>query len=268
MDKKVDELTSCSICFEDYEESGDHVPRLLPCSHTLCEKCVCELIDGNNITCPQDRKTCQADFETRKFPQNNYILKQIHDGKKRGFKRCVNHGREINLFCRNEACQQELCSLCLTENHKKHDVVDLLSIKEAKLAEIAKDIEKEQEKMKNYGDKINRIREEANEEFSKALIEVNTKKDEFSVLLDERLAQIANVTSTMTNIKESLSMEKTYPDMSSSQTKIRNETANLTQIFERPVPIFRFKPSREDKYVGHSSEADHPQQNECPKGLL
>ena len=268
MDKEVDELTSCSVCFEDYEEHGDHVPRLLPCSHTLCDNCVCELMEENRIRCPQDRKIYQADSETRKFPQNNYILKQIRDGKKGGFKRCEYHGIEINLYCRNKACQQELCSLCLTEKHKKHDIVDLLSIKEAKLAEIAKEIEKEEERFKDYKNKLNTIREEADEELSKALTEVNTKNEEFSVLLDERVAQVYNVISSMINIKESLSKASTYAEMSSSQTTIRNEAADLTKIFERPVPILRFKPDRKDKCVGHSFETYYPQQRECQKGFV
>ena len=160
MDKEVDEFTSCPVCFEDYEESGDHVPRLLPCSHTLCDKCVCEIMDGNKITCPQDRQTYKKDSETRNFPQNNYILKLIRNAKDKGYKKCADHGREINLFCKNKTCQQDLCSLCLTENHKMHDVVDLLSIKEAKLVEITKEIEKEKENLKNYGDQIKRVHEE------------------------------------------------------------------------------------------------------------
>ena len=185
MDKEWDEFTSCPVCFEGYEESGDHVPRLLPCSHTLCDKCVRELKEANRLRCPQDRQTYRA---SRKFPQNNYILKLIRDGKERRYRKCGHHGREINLFCRNEACQQELCSLCMIENHKKHDVEDLFSIKEVKLAEITKEIEKEEERFKDYKNKLNRIREGADEELSRALTEVNTKNEEFSVLLDERLS--------------------------------------------------------------------------------
>ena len=86
MDKEWDEFTSCPVCFEDYEEKGNHIPRLLPCSHTLCDKCVRELKHGKRITCPQDRQTHETLTETHNFPQNNYILKQIHDEKKRGSK--------------------------------------------------------------------------------------------------------------------------------------------------------------------------------------
>ena len=36
MDREVDDSTNCPICFEPHEEAGDHLPRLLPCTHTLC----------------------------------------------------------------------------------------------------------------------------------------------------------------------------------------------------------------------------------------
>ena len=133
-----------------------------------------------------------------------------------------------------------------------HDIVDLHSIKETKLAEISQEIEKEKENMKNYGDKMNRFREEF-------LIELDTMEEEF--------VHIHNVFSTITNIEESLSMENTYAQMCSSQTTLRNKTSELANIFKRPFPIFRFKPHREDKCVGHSFENHHPQQCECPKGL-
>ena len=88
-----------------------------------------------------------------------------------------------------------------------------------------------------------------------------------STLLDKRLAQIDTVTSIMKRIQENLSMENTYAEMSCSQTTIRNETVNLDKIFKRPVAIFRFKPSRKDVCVGHSSEAHPPHQRKYKKDL-
>ena len=48
----VASFLACQICFEDFEESGDHVPRLLPCTHTLCEKCLKQLVQGASVECP------------------------------------------------------------------------------------------------------------------------------------------------------------------------------------------------------------------------
>ena len=38
MSDKADELLSCQFCMEDFQEDGEFIPRILPCSHTLCSQ--------------------------------------------------------------------------------------------------------------------------------------------------------------------------------------------------------------------------------------
>ena len=38
MADSLEYILACQICLEDFEEAGDHLPRILPCSHSLCEK--------------------------------------------------------------------------------------------------------------------------------------------------------------------------------------------------------------------------------------
>ena len=33
----LEHLLSCQVCFHEFREDGEHIPRLLPCTHTLCE---------------------------------------------------------------------------------------------------------------------------------------------------------------------------------------------------------------------------------------
>ena len=49
MTDSLEYILTCQICLEDFEETGDHVPRILPCSHSLCEKCLKELSGGSRI---------------------------------------------------------------------------------------------------------------------------------------------------------------------------------------------------------------------------
>ena len=70
-------LFSCQVCFEEFEEDGAHVPRLLPCTHTLCHNCIGRLIQENRIECPECREKHEAKNEEKSFPQNKYILTQI-----------------------------------------------------------------------------------------------------------------------------------------------------------------------------------------------
>ena len=31
--RSLEEILSCQVCYEEFEEDGDRVPRILPCSH-------------------------------------------------------------------------------------------------------------------------------------------------------------------------------------------------------------------------------------------
>ena len=74
---------SCQICFENFEEDGDHIPRILPCLHTVCEKCVKGMIQENKIICPECREEHEAKKEEKSFQQNKYIVVQLSRKKKR-----------------------------------------------------------------------------------------------------------------------------------------------------------------------------------------
>ncbi len=38
------DLTHCPVCFEAYTESGEHIPRILPCFCTMCHVCIGQLM--------------------------------------------------------------------------------------------------------------------------------------------------------------------------------------------------------------------------------
>ena len=123
---------SCQVCFEEFEENGDHILRLLPCTHTLCHTCVGQLIQENKIECPECREKHEAKNEEKSFPQNKYILTQVkrkssHEQRKAyEFQKCVDHGKELsNLFCREPGCEMPICRLCLIKDHRKHDVINI-----------------------------------------------------------------------------------------------------------------------------------------------
>ena len=138
MTDSLEHILACQICLEDFEEAGDHVPRLLPCSHTLCEECLKQLIKpskrGNSMECPECGETHNVKNDVRTFPQNKYILinikKKLEDSVKevapREVAKCEEHGRELILFCKRSECQKAICLKCLTRSHREHDVVDIV----------------------------------------------------------------------------------------------------------------------------------------------
>ena len=63
-------ITNCPVCYESYRETGENIPRLLPCVHSVCRKCTDELLDGNSLDCPDCGIKHPALNGVRSFPEN------------------------------------------------------------------------------------------------------------------------------------------------------------------------------------------------------
>ena len=128
MADSLEYILACQICLEDFEEADDHVPRILPCSHSLCEKCLIQLIQGNFVNCPECRKRHKAGNKERIFPQNKYILtnvrrKKEEDEQAKARNICDEHVKELSLYCKK--CEISICQKCLSRHHRGHDVMEL-----------------------------------------------------------------------------------------------------------------------------------------------
>ena len=132
MAEQVNDRTQCPGCFDAYTASGSHVPRLLPCGHSLCEGCIDNLITIGRIRCPKDGKKFESTTGIRRFPQNESILgnlrkdSEARTGGTGQFQICRLHGREISLYCRELLCKKAICQLCMIQNHNGHNVVDII----------------------------------------------------------------------------------------------------------------------------------------------
>ena len=73
-----EDLLTCGVCLEEYQNSGPHIPRLLPCTHTVCEWCLIQLLGrGETLKCPECKERHAAPNRERSFPQNRYLLTLI-----------------------------------------------------------------------------------------------------------------------------------------------------------------------------------------------
>ena len=111
-------MLSCVVCHEDNEEEGDHVPRLLPCTHTLCESCIKQTMGNKTLVCPACRKKHKIQNKEKSFSRNEYLLVHIQQNS---YKRCQNHDMELTLFCYEDICCKPICISCLID-HNKHDI--------------------------------------------------------------------------------------------------------------------------------------------------
>ena len=129
--------------FRGFEENGDHVPRILPCSHTLCHECIGQMIRQNRIECPECREKHEFKKEIREtFPQNKYILANIRRRLAANQKEvstkdtCEKHGKDHILYCKESGCMKPICAKCITKYHSGHQVLDIDEQKEILLKEI------------------------------------------------------------------------------------------------------------------------------------
>ena len=64
--------SECSICFEDFREDQDHLPKNMKCGDTFCEKCIKTFIVDNKIICPNCGTIIMKNIE--EMPINKYAL--------------------------------------------------------------------------------------------------------------------------------------------------------------------------------------------------
>lgn len=109
----------CAICLESWMDKD---PRILPCQHTFCLKCLQGFGKDSSIICP----ICRACIKLTgcsliDLPRNRLqsILMKTDDNKKNLSKKCEKHFKEIiqpEIFC-NTCKIENLCENCLENDH-------------------------------------------------------------------------------------------------------------------------------------------------------
>ena len=65
----ADRAKECTICFEIFLN-----PKLLPCRHSYCEKCIHELAKGSSkLQCPLCKSFCDVDQIVHDFQTENFV---------------------------------------------------------------------------------------------------------------------------------------------------------------------------------------------------
>ena len=194
----LENFLSCQVCFHDFREDGDHIPRLLP-----CEACLKQLIRNDKLECPECRKTQEAEG-IKNFPQNKYLLSQVkrkppEDVTMHKAKLCEEHQYELILFCLEGSCRRAICISCLNEKHRRHDVTGIergqrevltrnvsiiernLKNKLAVLSTAKNDVRKKAEICKLD---LKKRKEEIDKQFEKMAKEIDLKENEMKKSID------------------------------------------------------------------------------------
>ena len=134
--------TFCSVCFEEYTETGSKCPKLLPWSHTLCNACCWKFSQRKSVQCPRLNFQCPECrafhwVPVSGFPTNRYALqildmqrklieseskKQVEkatiDPEQAKHEKCKVHGKPCVMFCLKRECWKALCPKCPVQEHQ------------------------------------------------------------------------------------------------------------------------------------------------------
>lgn len=80
--------SSCPLCLEEYIE-----PKVLPCFHNICKKCLKELLHHHTLTflCPICRAVCPIpERGVDGFPSNDYLVRSIRESPAKKVIRDIN----------------------------------------------------------------------------------------------------------------------------------------------------------------------------------
>jgi len=126
--KQLDDITECPICKEVCTD-----PRVLPCVHTYCLKCIEALSKdkppGDKLACPLCRKAFTlpssgvSDLPKNFFVANYVQMKELSGAETSHCEACSGGGvaeKKVATFYCFE-CQQKLCQIC-EEDHRKFRV--------------------------------------------------------------------------------------------------------------------------------------------------
>ena len=187
------DLTNCPVCCQEYKAKGDHVPRFLPCSHTVCEKCINrKLFRKGHLDCPQCGESHSVPDGMESLSVNRYILMFLKNtsGKKEEKDLCAAHNKEKNLFCKDPGCQTPICVLCLKQLHKNHDFGDLEDVKEQRCRMLVEDVASLQKTLQSNKKKLMSTQSKLKENYQSCIDRINNNKNELVKVVNKRAKEM------------------------------------------------------------------------------
>lgn len=103
MSEELKDNLSCAICLEIFDN-----PLVLPCQHSLCEKCIDIISVDGNVQCP----SCRKEFN-REEMRGNFLLQNIVDSYRKEKKELKNAGAVVTKKAGDLMC--ELCEMVATD---------------------------------------------------------------------------------------------------------------------------------------------------------
>ncbi|XP_070206011.1 tripartite motif-containing protein 54-like [Littorina saxatilis] len=207
------EALTCSLCLEIYTS-----PKLLPCSHSFCVKCLQDLtthLKSKTFPCPQCREQVTVPQGGVGSFQNNFYLNPQDLDKARDGTLCLTHSnQELDLYC--EDCKLAVCLKCVLTKHKLHSTKDLseaaseakseLKLSQARLQEalsyVIDEVTSEKKELKDVQDKKAALQEAIKNKHATLVALANKVRDVSLASLDTVSGEIESQVSKELDIKQ------------------------------------------------------------------
>ncbi|TKS80793.1 RING finger protein 22 [Collichthys lucidus] len=208
----------CSICLDHY-----HNPKVLPCLHTFCEKCLQNYIPPQSLTlsCPVCRQTSILPEKGVAALQNNFFITNLMEVLQRDPEcsrpeacnvlesasaatacqplSCPNHeGKVMEFYC--ESCETAMCLECTEGEHREHVTVPLRDVLGTAQVGTKKPAGRCAQQLTAAIELVNEISKQLTERKNDAVTEISNTFDELEKALHQRktalITEVENICST------------------------------------------------------------------------
>ncbi|XP_016334952.1 tripartite motif-containing protein 3-like [Sinocyclocheilus anshuiensis] len=217
----------CSICLEHY-----HNPKVLPCLHTFCERCLQNYIPPQSLTlsCPVCRQTSILPEKGVAALQNNFFITNLMEVLQReqdctrpeassGLESagaatyapplsCPNHeGKVMEFYC--ESCETAMCLECTEGEHREHVTVPLRDVLEQHKAALKNQLDAIRNRLPQLTaaiELVNEISKQLTDRKNEAVTEISNTFEELEKALHQRktalITDLENICSTKQKDKD------------------------------------------------------------------
>uniref|UniRef100_A0A8C1TT80 RING-type E3 ubiquitin transferase n=1 Tax=Cyprinus carpio TaxID=7962 RepID=A0A8C1TT80_CYPCA len=201
----------CSICLDHY-----HNPKVLPCLHTFCERCLQNYIPPQSLTlsCPVCRQTSILPEKGVAALQNNFFITNLMEVLQRDPEcsrpeacsvlesvsaaaagkplSCPNHeGKVMEFYC--ESCETAMCLDCTEGEHREHVTVPLRDVLEQHKAALKNQLDAIRNRLPQLTaaiELVNEISQQLIERKNEAINEISVTFEELERALHQRKAAL------------------------------------------------------------------------------
>ncbi|XP_061636871.1 tripartite motif-containing protein 3-like isoform X1 [Phyllopteryx taeniolatus] len=208
----------CSICLDRY-----HNPKVLPCLHTFCERCLQNYIPPQSLTlsCPVCRQTSILPEKGVAALQNNFFITNLMEVLQRDPEcsrpeacnvlesasaatacqplSCPNHeGKVMEFYC--ESCETAMCLECTEGEHREHVTVPLRDVLEQHKSALKNQLDAVRNRLPQLTaaiELVSEISKQLTERKNGAVTEIDATFDELEKALRQRksalVAEVDNI---------------------------------------------------------------------------